>query len=751
VILDKTGKAIMGARLIRGMYMIDLDDAEVSVLAARSRNVPVSRNTWHRHLGHVGMTGLDALMAEDRVQGLVVAGSDAEGFCEDCLSGKQTRRPFDGVHEAEEEAGEREYMDLWGPSEVTGVGGKNWLYHMLDGHIAGPRVEFLARKSADETLDAFTGYKTEFEAQTGNKIKCLRVDNGGEWINDKWRAYLRSQGIVLETTTPYSSAQNGPGERGIRTTVEFGRCLLANSGLPKSFWPYAFKCAAYLQWFHPKKRTGGVTPHELYTGKKPDISHLRVFGSVAYAKVIPAPAKLTSRTVKAVMVGYNGTAGYHLWDPQARRFFTARDVVFEEGIGHWSRSPAGGDLEIAGDTHVPVDSESDSTDALPPSDTGEADAGAVVPDPELVTVMTVAPRRSGCEHAPSKALQDSCKSQANEAHAKAAGEKWAVGLPPKPKKSRANVAFTISTAVVPQNYREAMKHPEVWMAPTQKEYATLVGRETWVLVDLPPGANVVDCKWVFALKYNTEGEVIKWKARLVAKGFQQIAGLDFFETYAGVVRYESLRMVWAIAVEDPGWFMWAMDVVSAYLNSDMKETVYMRQPEGFAVPGQESKVCLMKKSLYGFMQSGRNWAEHLNASLEALGCVRSRADPTIRIRTTKLGTSIMGVYTDDIDTISTTIEAAADAQAGIKAAYDVTDVPRGATSLGMTITYDQDGGTLSISSRPYLERVLERYGMSDCNPKSTPLPVGVPIVPSKEPLTDAKREFMADKPYRKAV
>jgi hypothetical protein len=126
------------------------------------------------------------------------------------------------------------------------------------------------------------------------------------------RAYLREQGIILETTTPYSSAQNGPGERGIRTTIELARCLLADSGLLKSFWPLAFKAAAYLQWFHPKTRTGGVTPWEVYYKSKPNIAHLRVFGSVAYAKVMPAPAKLEPRTLKAVMVGYNGTAGYHL-------------------------------------------------------------------------------------------------------------------------------------------------------------------------------------------------------------------------------------------------------------------------------------------------------------------------------------------------------------------------------------------------------------------------------------------------------
>jgi hypothetical protein len=86
----------------------------------------------------------------------------------------------------------------------------------------------------------------------------------------------------------------------------------------------------------------------MYYGVKPNVAHLRVFGSVAYAKVIPAPAKLEPRTVKAVMVGYRETAGYHLWDPQAHRFFWSRDVVFEEGLGHWSRAPAGGDVDDAG-------------------------------------------------------------------------------------------------------------------------------------------------------------------------------------------------------------------------------------------------------------------------------------------------------------------------------------------------------------------------------------------------------------------
>jgi hypothetical protein len=258
------GEAILEAKLVAGMYVIVLEDVGVTANVARSRDVPVSRNTWHRRLGHVGMTGLDLIVKGDHVNGLTITGTEDDGLCEDCLSGKQSRRPFDGEHEPEKEAGECTYMDLWGPAQTTGVGGKNWLMHLLDGHVAGPRVDFLAQKSADEALDSFATYKAEFETQTGKKLKRLRVDNGREWINKKFEAYLLENGIVLEPTIPYSSAQNGPGERGIRTTVELGRCLLADSGLPKSFWPFAFKAAAYLQWFHSKTRTGGVTPWEVY-------------------------------------------------------------------------------------------------------------------------------------------------------------------------------------------------------------------------------------------------------------------------------------------------------------------------------------------------------------------------------------------------------------------------------------------------------------------------------------------------------
>jgi hypothetical protein len=164
------------------MYIVELIDEGVSALTAstpRSRDIPVDKNIWHRHLGHVGKTGLDVIILGDHVEGMSVTAGDDSGMCEDCLSGKQAHRPFNGVHEPETEAGEREYLDMWGPAQLTRVGGVQYIFHIMDGYIGGPKVEFLQHKSADDSLDVFVRYEMEFERQTGKKLKIVKVENRG--------------------------------------------------------------------------------------------------------------------------------------------------------------------------------------------------------------------------------------------------------------------------------------------------------------------------------------------------------------------------------------------------------------------------------------------------------------------------------------------------------------------------------------------------------------------------------------------
>ena len=137
-----------------------------------------------------------------------------------------------------------------------------------------------------------------------------------------------------------------------------------------------------------------------------------------------------------------------------------------------------------------------------------------------------------------------------------------------------------------------------------EEYHALLQNGTWVLSVLPLGRKLVGCKWVYKLKLDANGKVARFKARLVAQGFTQKPGVDFKETFAPVARLTSIRMVLHIAaLED--WELDQMDVKNAYLNGILEEEIYMAQPEGYKVPGQEDKVLRLKKGLYGLKQAGR--------------------------------------------------------------------------------------------------------------------------------------------------
>ena len=123
----------------------------------------------------------------------------------------------------------------------------------------------------------------------------------------------------------------------------------------------------------------------------------------------------------------------------------------------------------------------------------------------------------------------------------------------------------------------------------------------WELVDLPPGSKPLGYKWIFKKKMKADGSIDKYKARLVIKGYKQKEGLDYFDTYSPVTRISSIRMLIAIAAIH-NLEIHQMDVKTAFLNGDLDEEIYMEQPEGFIVPGQEKKVWLVK-SLYRLKQA----------------------------------------------------------------------------------------------------------------------------------------------------
>ena len=136
------------------------------------------------------------------------------------------------------------------------------------------------------------------------------------------------------------------------------------------------------------------------------------------------------------------------------------------------------------------------------------------------------------------------------------------------------------------------------------EIESILQNHTWELVDLPPGNKPLGCKWIFKKKMKADGSIDKYKARLVAKGYRQKEGLDYFDTYSPVTRITSIRMLIDIAALH-NLEIHQMDLKTTFLNGELDEEIYMEQPEGFIVPGNESKVCRLVKSLYGLKQAPR--------------------------------------------------------------------------------------------------------------------------------------------------
>eukprot|EP00253_Pinus_taeda_P012750 PITA_12750 len=132
----------------------------------------------------------------------------------------------------------------------------------------------------------------------------------------------------------------------------------------------------------------------------------------------------------------------------------------------------------------------------------------------------------------------------------------------------------------------------------QKEYDALIKNGTWKLVDPPLGTKPIGCKWVYKNKYKADGSPDKHKARLVAKGFAQKEGVDYEETFSPTAKWVTIRTLFALAAQN-GWKVHQMDAKITFLNGDLKENVFMSQPEGFAVKGHEHKVCKLGTQDFG--------------------------------------------------------------------------------------------------------------------------------------------------------
>jgi hypothetical protein len=299
-------------------------------MAHIANSLEESAMLWHERLGHLNMASLKELDA--MVDGMNLKEMPLHHICEGCVKGKHQRTSFpkDGATRASELL-EIVHTDVCGPMRTTSHGGARYFLTFIDDFSRKTHVYFL--KAKGEVFEKFKQYKALVENEIGHKIKVLRSDNGGEFVSKKFDAFLAECGIQRQTSAPYSPQQNGVAERANRTIMECARSMILAQGLGLEFWGEAVNTAVYIKNRCPTKALHSKTPQEAWSGRKPDVSHLRVFGCKAFAHVLDEKrTKLESKSMPCVFLGYyKGTKAYRLMCVKTKRIIKSRDVVFIEG------------------------------------------------------------------------------------------------------------------------------------------------------------------------------------------------------------------------------------------------------------------------------------------------------------------------------------------------------------------------------------------------------------------------------------
>ncbi|GJW56818.1 zinc finger, CCHC-type containing protein [Tanacetum coccineum] len=323
-----------------------------------------------------------------------------------------------------------------------------------------------------------------------------------------------------------------------------------------------------------------ITPYELWTKRKPNLNYLRVWGCRAVVR-LPDPKLKTlgERGIECIFVGYakhSKAFRFYVIEPNEsvsiNSIIESRDAIFDENRFSSVPRPS---------LRIPNGTEDIGGSVVPEEVTEEV---VQQPEPELrKSKRNRTPKNFGPEF--QLYLIEGTRDEVSDQH-----------------------SYCFNVEDDPKTFDEAMKSQDVafWKEAINDEMDSIMGNNTWVLADLPPGCKPLGCKWIFKRKLKVDGTIEKFKARLVIQGFRQKSGIDYFDTYALVARISTIRLLIAMA-SIHNLIIHQMDVKTTFLNGELDEEVYMNQPQGFIMPGNENKVCKLIKSLYGLKQAPKQW------------------------------------------------------------------------------------------------------------------------------------------------
>lgn len=700
------GSVVINASQTRDGFFL-LSDKSKSTTYSTRRSASVIE--WHERLGHASLRRVKdtAKMVDD----MVITGRIPNNLqCASCEVAKSTTLPFPSSKTRASRPLESLHADLAGPYENLSKG-KSYLLVITDDYSRYREVIQLALKS--DTFEAVTNWVKQQENLLQHKVAKFRSDKGGEFVGQCWDEWMAERGITRNFSMTQSSGQNGVAERSIRIVKEGSRAMLLAANLgDKNLGGYAAEDLCYSLNRRATSILDNMTPFEAFFGKKPSVNLLIVFGSTAFVNIPKGNRNKAStanpRGQEGKVIGVSKVSKGWIVMMNDGKIIESHDVRF------WGKDDD--------------------------------------PEPELIEEeelpLPVPPRNQ----VPEVPQDDSEPEGPEERHYPARDHQM-------PERYRTNrvarvLQAKISGEVIPSGRRAAISGitGKKWIAAETKELSTLKEKQVFEIVDHPGDKKILPAFWIYDLKKGKRGETIYdenglvdgQKAQLVAGGNHQIKGIDFGLSYAPVSSYSFIRMIVSEAAQ-PGWHMYGADVKGAYLNAEMDRDLYLRIPESndevLEKARRDGKVWKAIKALYGLVQSGRLWYEHLRSILRSLEYQQSKLDRGIFY--IREGDSILylPIYVDDLLAATNSENLWNQLVRSLEKVVVLSKAGPLDYHLGALLEKTKSGAII-ISQSAYITEIIKRFGMEDASSVVTPLLAGShPRREGQELISVTKSEF----------
>ncbi|GKA88738.1 retrovirus-related pol polyprotein from transposon TNT 1-94, partial [Tanacetum coccineum] len=608
---------------------------------------------------------------------------------------------------------------------------KSWLWHRRLSHLNFGTINDLARKdlvkflrSKDETPEVVIKFLKQIQVGLNKTVRYVRTDNGTEFVNKDLTEYYERVGIFHQKTVPRTPQQKALSKDKTVPFEDLGKLQPAsNIGI---FVGYA-----------PSRKGTGAAPTFLTPGQ-------------INSKLVPIPvpaAPYVPPTNKELEILFQPMFDEYMEHPRVERPVSPALAVSVPVNSAGTPSSTTIDQDAPSLSHSPsslaLQSLSLHQGVAAESTLMEDNPFAPVDNHPFINVFALEPSYEASSSRDLSSAESPYVSQTLHHLGK-----WSkdhpldniIGSPSRPVSTRKQLATdalwclynSVLSKVEPKNFKSAIIK-DCWFQAMQDEIHEFDRLQVWELVPQPDCVMIIALKWIYKVKLDEYGDVLKNKARLVAKGYRQEEGIDFEESFAPVARIEAIRIFIANAASK-NMTIYQMDVKTTFLNGELKEEVYVSQPEGFVDPDHPTHVYRLKKALYGLKQAPRAWYDTLSRFLLDNNFSKGAVDPTLFTRKTGKHILLVQIYVDDIIFASTDPKACDIFSNEMSSKFQMSMMGQMSFFLGLQVS--QNPGGIFINQSKFALEILKKFGMDSCDPVDTPMvdrlkldedPLGIPV------------------------